>query len=63
MVLLQKAFQLGGDAGNYAWSEMLHRLTFPYAENSLLSEGQQVQKKGMAQLKKKHRDNCESRRQ
>jgi len=32
-------------------------------ENSLLSEGQQVQKKGMAQLKKNHRDNCESRRQ
>ena len=53
MTLVSKAFQFGVHlAGNFAWSEMLHRLTLPLAANTLLSQDRRQRKRGMSQLKK-----------
>lgn len=51
-MLLQKAFDFGVElAGNYAWSEMLHRLTLPLAAGSLLAMSIESKKRGLKHLK------------
>eukprot|EP00435_Cladocopium_sp_Y103_P045341 s1084_g13.t1 len=52
-MLINKAFRFGVHlAGNYAWSEMLHRLTLPLAASALLSTEIQDRKRCMSRLKK-----------
>eukprot|EP00435_Cladocopium_sp_Y103_P008278 s5184_g2.t1 len=52
-LLIGKVFRFGVHlAGNFAWSEMLHRLTLPLAANSLLAETELDKKRGMRRLKK-----------
>eukprot|EP00435_Cladocopium_sp_Y103_P045526 s756_g13.t1 len=52
-LLIGKVFRFGVHlAGNFAWSEMLHRLTLPLAANSLLAENELDKKRGMRRLKK-----------
>ena len=52
-MLINKAFLFGVHlAGNYGWSEMLHRLTLPLAANTLLATDRSDRKRGMSNLKK-----------
>ena len=52
-ILIGKVFRFGVHlAGNFAWSEMLHRLTLPLAANALLAGNEQHRKRGMSRLKK-----------
>ncbi len=51
-LLMQKAFDFGVHlAANYAWSEMLHRLTLPLAANCLLAMSLESKKQGLRHLK------------
>lgn len=52
-MLINKAFRFGIHlAGNYGWSEMLHRLTLPLGASALLSTEFKDRKRCMSRLKK-----------
>lgn len=52
-MLINKAFRFGVHlAGNYGWSEMLHRLTLPLGASALLSTEFQDRKRCMSRVKK-----------